>query len=259
MPASAQSTLEAGAPTAASAVVVPPDLKLNLIHPCTTAHIAKYTAQVARVVHETPAIYRSHVRPLMAAKRAAGALTWVYNILDGRTEQEDVILREHSGAAGVGGVDDDEGFLLLPDLNWDRATLTSLHLLAVVERRDLWSVRDLAPAHAPWLRRMRRRVLDATTRLYPGMQRDQVKLYVHYQPTYYHFHVHVVHVALEAGATQALGKAIGLEDVMERVESGTRMDEITLTYTIGEKGELWEKVWGPLKVAGELEEDRDQM
>jgi len=75
---------------------------------------------------------------------------------------------------------------------------------------------------------------------------------VHYQPTYYHFHIHIVHVQLEAGATQATGKAIGLESIMSQVESmggdeETGMDAVTLNYTIGEANELWTEIFEPLK------------
>lgn len=197
----------------------------------------------------------------MAAKRAEGRLNWVYNILDGKTEQEDVILRTHatrpapdtpsnpSAEAGAA----DEGFLLLPDLNWDRQTLTSLHLLAVVSRRDIWSLRDLTPAHAPWLRRMRASILAAAEQLYPELGGGRLKLYVHYQPTYYHFHVHVVHVALEAGATQAVGKAWGLDLLIEIVGMGVRMDGVELRYVVGEAGELWEGVFRGLVEKGEGE------
>ena len=41
------------------------------------------------------------------------------------------------------------------------------------------------------------------------------------QPTYAHFHVHIVHVATttDAGATQATGKAFGLENVISQLET----------------------------------------
>lgn len=72
-----------------------------------------------------------------------------------------------------------EGFLLLPDLNWDRKTMSSLHLLGLVERRDIWSVRDLRKGDVEWVRHMQERLLDATVGLYPEIERDQLKLYVH--------------------------------------------------------------------------------
>ncbi|KAJ5489500.1 hypothetical protein N7539_004390 [Penicillium diatomitis] len=221
------------------------DLKLNLIWPCTAKHIKKYSDQQVRMVTETSEIYHQHVQPFMQAKREEGHLNWVFNILEGRTEQEDVIMRD----AGQGPED---GFLMLPDLNWDRKTMNSLHLLALVHRRDIWSLRDLQKKHIPWLKYLRQRVLEATVKMYPDMEEDQLKLYVHYQPTYYHFHVHVVNVMLEAGATQATGKAFGLENIISQLETmsggeNASMADVNLTYYLGEASELWTEIYAPLK------------
>ncbi|KAJ5902791.1 hypothetical protein N7495_003319 [Penicillium taxi] len=221
------------------------DLKINLIWPCSEQHIKKYSAQQVRMVTETPKIYKEHVRPYMQAKREEGRLNWVFNILEGRTEQEDVILRD----AGQGPED---GFLMLPDLNWDRKTLNSLHLLALVDRRDIWSLRDLQKRHVPWLNYLRQRVLEATVSMYPGLEQDQLKLYVHYQPTYYHFHIHVVNVMLEAGATQSTGKAFGLENLISQLDTMpggeyVSMADVSLTYYLGEANELWTRIFSPLK------------
>jgi m7GpppX diphosphatase len=148
------------------------DLKLNLIWPCTAQHIKKYSDQQLRMVTETAEIYRAHVRPYMQAKREEGRLNWVFNILEGRTEQEDVIMRDE-------GHGPEDGFLMLPDLNWDRKSMGSLHLLALVQRRDIWSLRDLKKSFVPWLKYLRDRVLEATVSMYPGLEEDQIKLYVH--------------------------------------------------------------------------------
>jgi m7GpppX diphosphatase len=63
------------------------------------------------------------------------------------------------------------------------------------------------------------------------------------QPTYYHFHIHIVHVALEAGGTQATGKALGLENIIGQLEmlqakpaeasDETGMADVSLTYHLG--------------------------
>lgn len=226
------------------------DLKINLIWPCTDKHVRKYSKQGVRFVTETPAIYRDHVRPYMQAQREAGRLNWVFNIIAGAQEADDIIYRTPYGQ------DPEGGFLLLPDLNWDRRTVEALHLLGLVERRDLWSLRDLRARHLPWLRDMRARLVAATTRVYPGVDADQLKLYAHYQPTYYHFHLHIVHVALEAGATQATGKAVGLDSIMAQLETmqgrgdgdgEAGMDAVTLCYTLGEASDLWVDVFEPLK------------
>lgn len=161
----------------------PHDLKLNLIWPCTESHIKKYSEQVVRMVTETPEIYNDYVRPYMSAKREEGRLNWVFNILEGRTEQEDVILRDEGHRGGAGGAGDgnnqEDAFLMLPDLNWDRKTMGSLHLLALVQRRDIWSLRDLKKKHIPWLKYLRQRLLEGTVKMYPELELDQLKLYVH--------------------------------------------------------------------------------
>ena len=160
--------LASSGPTNAAA-----DLKLNLIYPCTEQHIKKYSPQGVRMVTETPKIYRQHIRPYVERKRDEGRLNWVFNVLEGRAEQDDVILRDH----GVSG--EDEGFLMAPDLNWDRKTITSLHLLGLVERRDIWSLRDLKKGHVEWLKHMREKMVDATVGVYKEVEKDQLKLYIH--------------------------------------------------------------------------------
>jgi m7GpppX diphosphatase len=78
------------------------------------------------------------------------------------------------------------------------------------------------------------------------------------QPTYYHFHIHIVHVSLEAGGTQATGKALGLENIISQLEtlaggSSAGMQDVSLTYHLGERSELWEKVYLPLKEGREID------
>lgn len=125
---------------------------------------------------ETPEIYANYVRPYMQTKRDQGRLNWVFNIIEGRTEQENVLFRSSS----EGKTPDEENFLLLPDLNWDRKTMSSLHLLALVERRDIWSVRDLKTGHVEWLKRMLDHLEEVVAGLYGDeIERDMLKFYVH--------------------------------------------------------------------------------
>ena len=151
-----------------------PDLKLNLIYPCTETHIKKYSPQSIRVVTETADVYDKHVKPYMQRKREEGRLNWAFNIIEGRTEQEDVILRESKNLGH-----DEEGFLLLPDMNWDRKTIGSLRILGLVERRDLMSLRDLKKKHVKWLKRMQEKILEAVAGIYEGVEKDMLKIYMH--------------------------------------------------------------------------------
>ncbi|MCJ1375076.1 hypothetical protein MMC20_006310 [Loxospora ochrophaea] len=239
----ASSTLPRSSSSAAEPL--PPDLKINLIYPCTDTHIKKYSPQTIRMVTETSEMYKSHVRPYMQRKREEGRLNWVFNIIEGRSEQEDVILRLPSSG------EEEEGFLILPDMNWDRKTMSSLRLLCLVERRDIWSLRDLSKRHVNWLKNMRAKILIAVGDLYPNIESDMLKLYIHYQPTYYHFHIHIVHTSLDPNSTQAVGKAFGLENTISQLanltEPNAGMADFDLTYSMGEASELWTEVFLPLK------------
>lgn len=61
-----------------------------------------------------------------------------------------------------------------------------------------------------------------------------------------------MHVSLEAGATQAVGKALGLHNIISQLETmggddDAGMSDVELTYTLGEASELWTTIFGPLK------------
>ena len=157
-------------------IVLPPDLKLNLIYPCTETHIKKYSPQRVRMVTETPAIYAEQVRPYMQRKREEGRLNWVFNIIEGRTEQEDIIVRQ-SKELGK----DEVGFLILPDMNWDRREVEGMRLLCLVERRNIWSLRDLKKRDVEWLKTVRDGIVQAVVGVYGenGVESDMLKLYVH--------------------------------------------------------------------------------
>ena len=57
---------------------------------------------------------------------------------------------------------------------------------------------------------------------------------------------------LEAGSTQATGKAFGLENIISQLETmaggpDAGMADVSLTYYLGEASELWTEVFLPLK------------
>jgi m7GpppX diphosphatase len=50
-----------------------------------------------------------------------------------------------------------------------------------------------------------------------GVKRGAVRLFLHYQPSYYHLHVHIVSLANEGFAGAEVGKAHLLDDVISLV------------------------------------------
>lgn len=65
-------------------------------------------------------------------------------------------------------------------------------------------------------------------------------------------HLHIVSVALEANSTQAVGKAFSLLNIISQLEGmagdeESGMQNVDITYTLGEMSELWIEVFSPLK------------
>lgn len=88
---------------------------------------------------------------------------------------------------------------------------------------------------------IRNSILEIVPTKYP-IARDQLRLYVHYQPSFYHFHIHVVNANYTGlGHTILAGKAILLEEVIESLkllgEDG--FSKKTITYGLSESHDLW--------------------
>lgn len=57
---------------------------------------------------------------------------------------------------------------------------------------------------------------------------------------------------LEAGRTQAVGKALGLDNLIGQLETmaeGKSMADVSISYDIGEASEIWTEIFQPLKEA----------
>jgi len=102
----------------------------------------------------------------------------------------------------------------------------------------------------PWLERVQSQVLQKVEELY-GLESDELKLYMHYQPTHYHFHIHVTSTSQEPSYTSATLKAFSLANIISQLETldsrYTSLAETSITYAIGENHELWTSVFLPLK------------
>ncbi|TXT08842.1 hypothetical protein VHUM_02970 [Vanrija humicola] len=211
-----------------------PDLALKVIWPATDVHVKKYTAQARRVLRETPAAYASVVAPYIASF-SPDRLEWVYAILEGRKEADRVLFRDEDPATG---------FVLTPDLKWDGETLSALYLTALVQTREIRSIRDLTREHIPLLCRIEEQAYATAAERY-GVEKGQLRLFVHYQPSYYHFHVHIVHVHHEIMAGMAVGQAHMLADVINWLElsppspAPSLLAQMTFNYALGTEHGLY--------------------
>ncbi|KAG0206167.1 hypothetical protein BGX28_002346 [Mortierella sp. GBA30] len=184
-----------------------PDLKMTVIFPATEVHIAKYSRQERKMITETAEIYKSTIQPWIESQPKS-RIQWVYNILEGHKETENVIFRDN---------DPKTGFIILPDSKWDKRTMSCLYLLAISQRVDIRSLRDLNPQHLPLLKNIRDKVSALVPKQFPGVAPDEVRMFVHYHPSYYHFHVHITHVTASVpGST--VGQSHLLDTIIDNIE-----------------------------------------
>ncbi|GBP26835.1 m7GpppX diphosphatase [Eumeta japonica] len=180
-------------------------VKTTVIYPASEKHIAKYSQQQRHIILETSELYNKYTLPHLEKEQFT--LQWVHNILDGKSEQDRIVYDNKC---------EREGFVLLPDLKWDGVTKETLYLLAIVRAKGLKSLRDLNVEHLPLLKRIRDEGKKAIFDKYqiPG---SQLRIYFHYQPSFYHLHVHFTYLKHEAPGIYA-EKSHLLDTIINNIE-----------------------------------------
>lgn len=202
-------------------------MKTTLIYPATKQHIAKYSEQEFHIVQESGEDYKKVTLPYV--KNKALSNQWVYNILNKKTEADRIVFEDTCP---------DSGFILLPDMKWDRKDMDALYLQALVHRRDILSLRDLDQSHLPLLKNILEKGLSAIKEKY-GIPANKVRSYLHYQPSYYHLHVHFAHIKLDNPGFEA-DRAHLLTDVIENIEmKSLYYKEKTLVFKVREDDHLY--------------------
>lgn len=150
--------------------------------------------------HYTPPAYRFLFR--------------VQNIFDHGTESEHILFEDFSPT---------NGFVLLPDMKWDRKSVGSLYLVAIGRSPLIRSLRDLRKIHVPMLKSIRQEGTRVAAQNW-GVPKGGLRFFIHYQPSYckpWHsllvhayscagldqFHVHIVNVEYTGFTGMGVGKA----------------------------------------------------
>nr|XP_022910498.1 m7GpppX diphosphatase [Onthophagus taurus] len=203
-------------------------LKAIIVHPATDREIQKYSISTFHIVNETGELYKEVVLPIVE-KKCDNNLEWVYNILDHKCEADRIIYEDS---------DPKIGFVLLPDLKWNGTTLDNLYLIAIVKVRGLKSLRDLTEEHLPLLRNVMTNGSKAIEDKY-GLPKSQLRIYLHYQPSYYHLHIHFSYLRHEAPGILA-ERAHLLANVINNIELlPDYYQRVTLPYTIRETDDIF--------------------
>jgi m7GpppX diphosphatase len=109
---------------------------------------------------------------------------WVYNILDGISEQEDIIYR-------------DTQCIIIPSYTWATNTesvdINKLHILCFPLDKSIRCIRSLDATHIPLLTDMKARTLKIIKHKY-DLDEEHLKMFFHYDPSTYHLHIHYINL-----------------------------------------------------------------
>lgn len=181
-------------------------IKTTVVCPATEKHVKKYQSQESFLVEETGEDYQSITLPYIQKK--SFSVQWVHNILEKKAEADRIVFEDP---------DPKVGFVLLPDFKWDQKQVDDLYLIAIIHRRDIKSLRDLTSDHLPLLQNIFQKGKEAILERY-SLPASKLRVYLHYQPSYYHLHVHFTKLGYEAPGC-GVERAHLLADVIQNVQS----------------------------------------
>ena len=113
-------------------------------------------------------------------KRDPNKDQWIYNIINGVEEQDNILYR-------------DEQCIILPTYTWDSKNVDKLHILSIPIDIKLRSIRDLSSSHIELLKYMKSSSLKCIKEKY-GLEEYNLKMFFHYDPSTYHLHIHFINV-----------------------------------------------------------------
>ncbi|CAF94565.1 unnamed protein product, partial [Tetraodon nigroviridis] len=182
------------------------EMKVTVVCPATEKHVKKYQRQESYLVEETAEDYRSITLPYIESQ--SFSLQWVYNILEKKAEADRIIYEDP---------DPDVGFVLLPDFKWNQKQVDDLYLIAIVHQKGIKSLRGLTSEHLPLLKNVFQKGKETIMQKYK-LPASKLRVYLHYQPSYYHLHVHFTMLGYEAPGC-GVERAHLLGDVIQNLQS----------------------------------------
>ncbi|KAL9186083.1 hypothetical protein ACHAXT_005321 [Thalassiosira profunda] len=191
---------------------------VELITPASARQVSRAMPSLGHVlVHETPEMYNTVVKPYIQSIVDSGSLSWITNIIELKKEKERLLANDDNFIVNV-----DTKWrthpppLTTPRKEWYKHPSTvDLYCLGIAKQSDIACLRDLRGEHIPLLNEMERKGLSAIKEVY-GVEEDQIRVFIHYHPQFYHFHVHFTRLENETGCSVERGHL--LPDVVQNLE-----------------------------------------
>jgi len=174
-------------------------------------------------------------------------IQWLHNIVDNLAKEKkskyDISKGKMNEKVVYSDPDEKAGFGLLVDFKWRSHPKTmallqenpiskplGVYCIVFPVRKDIRSLRDLTAEHLPLLRNVRDAAYKQMADVY-GLVKNKLRLFVHYHPQYYYFHVHVTSMDIDFGINA--GRARLLEEVISNLElDGSYYQKATLVFSL---------------------------
>jgi len=128
---------------------------------------------------------------------------WVFNIFDGKKEKDKVLYQ-------------DENFVLIPDIKWNRKDKWELRVLAFFKNPELNSMRDLTGDHLTLLENVKNKSLEVIKEKFE-LTEDQLKIFFHYRPSVWQLHMHFVCLFFKTSSS-SIERAHSIYSVLENLK-----------------------------------------
>ena len=191
---------------------------VELVSPANERQISRALPSLgSTLIHETPELYQRVVQPYIQSIIDGGSLNWINNVIEGKKEKERLLVNSDQFIVNI----DTKWRTHPPPLTTTREewyghkSVEDLYCLGIVKEKGIASLRDLRAEHLPMLKSMQQQGLDAIENVY-GVKSDQIRCFVHYQPQFYHFHVHFTRLENEVGSTVERGHLVS--DIVQNLE-----------------------------------------
>lgn len=139
--------------------------------------ISKMKVYSRKIKKETYAEYLDKI-----AARDPSKDQWVYNIVDGISEQSEIIYQ-------------DEKCICILSYTWSGNTdeINKLHVLCFPRDKELRCIRSLTSSNIDLLTHMKEKTLEVIKSKY-NLDVSDLKMFFHYDPSTYHLHIHFINV-----------------------------------------------------------------
>ena len=190
----------------------------ELISPASPYQISRAMPTLGHIlVNETYDMYTQIVQPYIKTIIDSGSLSWINNVVEGKKEVERLLVNHEEFVINV-----DTKWrthpppLTTPRSEWyNHPSTADLYCLGIVKDSSITCIRDLRGHHIPLLKSMVKEGLAAIKSTYGVQVENQIRIFVHYQPQFYHFHIHFTRLENEVGCSVERGHLVS--DIIQNI------------------------------------------